>query len=104
MFTGISAVPHHGREGMPLAHWASLPRKSISTAGRPLSSCPAKSSSWYTAKNKKKTHIKMFFFQIIEATVAKTSHLICVTCSVFSTRINWWNILHSQSIKGWGQL
>lgn len=46
----------------------------------------------------------MFFFQIIEATVAKTSHLICVTCSVLSARINWWNILHSQSIRGWGQL
>lgn len=29
---GISAVPHHGREGMPLAHWARLPTKGSASA------------------------------------------------------------------------
>lgn len=38
---------------------------------------------------------KKFSFQIIELTVVKTSHLICMTPSMHSTLINWWNILHS---------
>lgn len=76
-----------GREGMPLVHWASLPWNQL--PAHPLRNGAAKSSSWDAVKDEGGKNLNMFFFQLIEPTVVKTSCLICMTRSVLSTLIDW---------------
>ena len=63
--------------------------------GRPDEKPPCQKQQLVHSKKTTMGGEKKFSFQIIEPTVVKTSRLICMTCSMHSTLINWWNILHS---------